>query len=209
MSNESPYLVALKERVDGNVASNVTPLLDKSKMTAEFSPLSGSEPTYDPGRWNNNERIKYNHNCYSYVLNKIVSSRKGKPQPGYYSGYPILAEKDYKCQEFYRRLKRDVPSLYKIDFDTPCRRGFHKGFIAIDPKTSDQDYHFYRQDSNGYWSHKPGRNDAVDVDADGAKIKNPFLANRKYKYFDYSEPCFFFCVNTGLAGTRAGGGAGL
>ena len=193
--NSSPYLVALKERLNNNIESD--------KMTREFSPLSGSEPEYDPKRWNDNDRIKYNHNCYSYVLNKIAAARTGKPQPGYYSGFPSLSEKDYKCQEFYKRLKMDVPSLYKIDFDTPCRRGFHKGFIAIDPKKDDQDYHFYRQDSSGYWSHKPGRNDAVDVDASGKKIKNPALADRKYKYFDYSEPCFFFCVNSGLAGTRS------
>lgn len=198
--NESPYLIALKERLSSN--SNPT-LFNKDKMTAEFSPLSGSEPQYDPARWNNNERIKYNHNCYSYVLNKIAASRKGKPQPGYYSGFSALADKDYRCQEFYKRLKRDVPSLYKTDFDIPCRKGFYKGFIALDPKPSDQDYHFYRQDSNGYWSHKPGRNEAVDTDADGVKIKNPVLANRKYKYFNYSEPCFFFCVNSGLAGTRS------
>lgn len=197
-TNSSPYLVALTERTQyySNKQSN-----DSNKV--EISPLSGSEPKYEPNRWNTNERIRYNHNCYSYMLNKIVSSRTGKPQPGYFSNFPPLTEKDYKCEEFYKRLKKDIPSLYKVTFGRSCKKGFHKGFIAIDPKAEDQDYHFYRQDDNGYWSHKPGRNEAVDVDADGKKIKNPLKANRKYKYFDYAEPCFFFCVNSSLARTQS------
>ena len=30
--------------------------------------LSGSEPIYDPHKWNDNERIKRTHNCYSYIF---------------------------------------------------------------------------------------------------------------------------------------------
>ncbi len=191
---QSPYLISLKERNNHN-KSTVNPM--------KIGPLSGSEPKYEPSRWNDNERVKYNHNCYAYVLNKIASKREGKPQPGYFSNFPPLRTADYKCEVFYQRLKKDIPVLYKVDFNTPCRKGFHKGFIAIDPKKEDQDYHFYRQDSNGYWSHKPGRNEATNLDASGKKIINPVNADRKYKYFNYSEPCFFFCINTGLAGTRS------
>ena len=190
---KSPYIISfekLRNRVPNPSKLN-EPML-------EFSPLSGSEPKYDPNLWNQNPDIKDTHNCYAYVLNKIVKGRKDKPQPGYFSNYPYIEEKDYRCSTFYKRLKRDIPSLYLTTFNEPCSKGFYKGFIAIDPKKDDQDYHFYRQNSDGYWSHKPGRTDVINYDSEKNKIKNPLLANRKYKYFNYSEPCFFFCVKSGL-----------
>ena len=141
----SPYLISLKER-NSNIMNNIT-----------IAPLSGSEPKYNPDRWNE-KKIKYNHNCYAYVLNKVALNRDGKPQPGYFSNFPPLRRSDYKCEAFFQRLKKDMPSLYKVKFGQRCRKGSYKGFIAIDPKEEDQDYHFYRQDSDGYWSHKPGRN---------------------------------------------------
>lgn len=164
----------------------------------EFSPLSGTEPPYDPKKWNENPNIKNNHNCYAYAMDHVHGQRKGKPQPGYSSGFSTLRNTDYSCEEFENRLKKDNPSLVKTTFEEKCPRGYYKGFIAIDPKKEDTDYHFYRQDNNGYWSHKPGRQDVVNVDADGKLIVNPLYANRNYKYFNYNKPCFFFCVNPKL-----------
>ena len=71
--------------------------------------------------------------------------------------------------------------------------------MAVDNK-SDPDYHFYRQDSNGYWSHKPGRTEVSKVDASiTIVLKIHQQANRSYTYFNYKDPCFFFCVNPKLA----------
>ena len=199
MPSKSPYLIGIKEIYESNNKIDNLDYLHKSKK--EFSPLSGSEPKYNPKKWNDNDNIRSNHNCYAYVLNHVASKRVGKPQPGYFANYPPLDENDYHCKIFYKRMRKDVPSLYLIDFDTPCRKGHYKGFIALDKKTYDTDYHFYRQDSSGYWSHKPGRTNVVNTDASGNLIKNPLKANRKYKYFNYSHPCFFFCVNPNM--TRA------
>ena len=194
---ESPYLVSIKEVVNSNKKFDNKDYLFSSKKY--FSGLSGSELDYDPNKWNDNYNIKLNHNCYAYVLNQISSKRKGKPQPGYFSNFPHISYSDYNCLSFYERLKKDIPSLYLIDFDTPCKKGFYKGFIALDRKKYDTDYHFYRQDSNKYWSHKPGRTEVINFDASGKLINNPFLANRKYKYYNYSHPCFFFCINQKMA----------
>jgi len=203
MKNNSPYITSIKEIMRYNrdhfLNKKKTPPTDKKT----HSPLSGSEPKFEPNRWNNIENIKNNHNCYAYVLNTIVHKRNGKPQPGYFSNFPPLKSSDYICQTFYQRLKKDIPSLYLITFDRGCKRGFYKGFLALDPKVEDQDYHFYRQDDNGYWSHKPGRQDAINYDADNKFIKNPLKANRNYKYFNYSNPCFFFCMNNKLARSRS------
>jgi hypothetical protein len=154
MKYKSPYLIGLKEIYESNnKIEDKNYLLNSSK---EFSPISGYENDYEPEKWNENDKIKRYHNCYAYVLNHIASKRNGKPQPGYFSNYPSLSDSDYNCKTFYKRLRKDVPSLYLIDFDTPCRKGFYKGFIALDTKKYDTDYHFYRQDKSGYWSHKPG-----------------------------------------------------
>ena len=159
-----------------------------------ISMLSGDEPKYEPKKWNEKEKIKYNHNCYSYVLNAIHYNRKGKPQPGYASGFKHIRDDQYDCNSFRRRLKKDNPGLYLVDFNTPCKKGFHKGFLAL-ATGDDTDYHFWRQDKSGYWSHKPGRTEVTNIDASGKKIINPEKADRKYSHFDYKTPCFFFCVN--------------
>ena len=58
-------------------------------------------------------------------------------------------------------------------------------------------YHFYRQDSDGTWSHKPGGTKAIRVDDAGNIIDNPVAANRNYerttKKYNYDKNCGFFC----------------
>lgn len=198
--NNSPYIIAMNETIRNY--KNYSLNNKEPYYNNEFSPSSGSEPKYEPYKWNDNN-IQINHNCYSYVLNMIAAKRSGKPQPGYFSGHGPLHDKDYNCITFYERLKKDIPSMYLTTFGEKCKKGFYKGFIALDDKIEDTDYHFYRMDKSGYWSHKPGRQEAVDVDASGKKIKNPAIANRKYKYFNYSKPCFFFCLNNKLARSRS------
>lgn len=197
MLSTSPYKISLKEMI-----RNFKKYSKKYKKNKEFSPLSGYEPKYEPQKWNN-EVVQHNHNCYAYVLNTIASKRSGKPQPGYFAGFPSIQDSDYNCLEFYKRLKKDIPSMYLASFDEKCMNGFYKGFIALDTKDDDKDYHFYRMNNDTYWSHKPGRLPATDVDATGKKIKNPLKANRKYEYFNYSTPCFFFCLNNKLSRSRS------
>ena len=61
-----------------------------------------------------------------------------------------------------------------------------------------QDYHFLRQDSDGWWSHKDGGNKVKRFDADGLPIWNPETASRDYRpngsYLNYSDFCGFYCV---------------
>lgn len=198
-NTNSPYLIALHGMIRNFDDYNLNKeIMDNSVNNNKFSPLSGSEPKYEPTKWNDNN-IQYNHNCYAYILNTRASRRKGKPQPGYFSNFPQITESDYNCLEFYNRLKKDIPSLYLAKFDEKCKNGYYKAFIAIDPKLEDQDYHFYRQDSDGYWSHKPGRQKVINYDASHKRIINPLTADRKYEHFNYSTPCFFFCLNNKLS----------
>lgn len=210
ISNKSPKFFSFQRSFYDEILANpdislekkdkkLKELMNKSINTSvQYSPLSGYEPKYEPDRWNKNPNILNTHNCYSYSMN-LRSSRKGKAQPGYFSSHNHINNKDYgSCTRFYQRLKKDIPGITLTDFNTKCPAGTSKNFIAISPDV-DTDYHFYRQDSptsknkNGLWSHKPGRTNVVNVDADGKLIMNPVKANRKYTHLDYSKPCFFYC----------------
>ena len=162
----------------------------------DFSPISGSELEYNPDLWNKKYQIKDTHNCYTYALGKIIRGLKSKAQPGYASGFNHIGDNEYNCESFRERLKKDSPGSYLEKFDKSCLPGFYKIFLALDPGN---DYHWWRQNKDTYWSHKPGSTDVVDVDADGKKIKNPLKANRKYDYLDYYKPCFFTCIYSDLA----------
>jgi hypothetical protein len=182
---------------DDQLLETKNKLLESKK---EFGKLSGSELEYNPNLWNSDDDIKTTHNCYTYALGKIVKGLDSKAQPGYASAYNHIEDNDYKCSSFYKRLKKDVPGSYLQRFDDSCLPGFYKIFLALDPGN---DYHWWRQNSDAYWSHKPGSTDVVDVDAAGNKIKNPVKANRNYSSLNYYKPCFFACVNSDLARSLA------
>ena len=167
-----------------------------------LSPLSGYEPTYNPNKWNNNKNIKNNNNCYSYSVNN-KNNQFGKPQPGYFARFNHIKDNQYKCVSFFKRILNDIPSVYLTSYKQKCKNGFHKAFFAIDSNKNEHDYHFYRQDNNQLWSHKPGTTNVINYDADYKIIKNPYKANKNYIQYNYDKPCFFFCVNNKFGKTKA------
>ena len=193
-NNDAPYILTISKIIENeNLINDKEARLFSSK---EFSELSGSESDYDPKKWNNIFKIKNTHNCYSYALGKIVPGLKSKAQPGYSSAYNHISDNDYNCKEFYGRLKKDSPGTYLENFDNACVPGFYKIFLALDPMN---DYHWYKQDSNSFWSHKPGSTSVTDVDASKKKIKNPLLSDRNFKSLNYYKPCFFACIYSDLS----------
>ena len=72
--------------------------------------------------------------------------------------------------------------------------GYFPVALFIDPGIN---YHWYRQDSNGLWSHKPSHTAATDLDASGNPISNPETADRDYRStygINYSIFCGYFYV---------------
>ncbi|MBO7596457.1 MAG: hypothetical protein J6T70_05355 [Bacteroidales bacterium] len=49
------------------------------------------------------------------------------------------------------------------------------------------DYHWYRRNSGGMWSHKPGTDVVKYLDASGNIIKNPAKANHNYPDYQYND----------------------
>ena len=187
------------------------------------SPLSGWEPEYDPELWNNNKAFKGSHNCYSYAMNvydpKQVEKCKRTKNcnvpyhlPGAASGYEKFSNDRPKvCPNMLSRLFGDNSSIVLSDFQSKCPNGYSKISLIID---ENEDYHFLRQDSNAYWSHKPGGNRVTPLDAFDHPIWNPKLANynyvlRKDSSLNYDVFCSFLCVprNRPLYLRVGGGGA--
>lgn len=173
--------------------------------------LSGSELPYDPDRFNKYKGIKESHNCYAYAFDYAHLPKKcnkdscpiSYPQPGRKSGYPSWSKVDGKrCPDIIARIIGDIPRVKLTGFDTKCRKTRRKIAVVADP---DNDYHFYRQDADGWWSHKPGATSVTRQDKTGRPIFNPQLASREGDNLNYKQFCSFMCVPTKSVKLKRGG----
>ena len=185
----APYILNLDLKKNDNL------LFSNIKSIKKLSPLSGSELDYEQDKWNVSS-IKNSHNCYSYALGKKIKNIKNKPQPGYSSGHKHINDNEYECNFFYNRLKKDAPASYIETFDNKCLPGFYKIFLVLDKKN---DYHWYVQNKNKYWSHKPGHSAVTNLDASKKIIENPHKSNRDFGYLNYNTSCFYACVHSDLS----------
>ena len=162
------------------------------------------KPHYTPRFWNGlNKDIRDHTNCYSYAFDHIEIGAEKKLQPGELSSGKFGK---YDCDEILNKVKSDYNNYDIIEVDkndiAPC--GHYKIALVIDRKGDEQDYHFYRQDFNGYWSHKPGKNKVRRHDASKNLIKDPETADRNYDMSDdnqnnesdnnYYEFCGYYLV---------------
>ena len=114
-----------------------------------------------------------------------------------------------RCKSLVKLIKQDVPTMRKIKYNQRSPIGYSKIALVIDPM---DDYHFYRQDPDGYWSHKPGSQPVTRLDADGVLIIDPKTANRDYtiqgKSLNYTLFCGFFSVPRRMRILLEKGGSG-
>lgn len=152
-------------------------------------PINGTEPTYNEQKWN--QHADKTTNCYAYSLNFIYKGDV-KPTPGERDRPP------YTCSKLETGLFEDVPGIIKLgpnEFNQACPVGHHKIFLTVSHSPKN-DFHFYRQDADQYWSHKPGSLPPRRTDADGRLITVPHLANSNYPSFNYDDHCGYYCVPT-------------
>ena len=187
------------------------------------SPLTGWEPLYEPARWNRHTAIRETHNCFSYAFNvndpKQIRRCKGKRrcdapfhQPGSAAGFKgFTGSRPKTCPSLIARILGDNPNVEMTTFEAKCPEGTSKIALVVDES---DDYHFFREDSTQYWSHKPGAREVTNLDAAGHRIWDPQLAFLNYTGADgrlnYDVFCSYMCVprTTPLYLRVAGGGAG-
>ena len=170
------------------------------------SPMSGWEPVYAPHVYNKTRRMRESHNCFAYAFNHMELPPENEcnekqcttafHQPGRRAGFPRWNEiQGKRCPDLLARLFAEVPGLSKTTFTQRCPKGKSKIAYVVDPQ---EDYHFYRQDRDGWWSHKPGATPVKRTDATGRVIYNPELASRNYtdkgSRLDYKYFCGYLCA---------------
>ncbi|KAL4219738.1 hypothetical protein ACF0H5_020152 [Mactra antiquata] len=107
---------------------------------------------FEPHVWNAPGVIEYN-NCYNYGTNRRTNTFA---QPGRGSGR-ILNFANVDANEVLSACARDgLTRLNGPNAGDDCLMA-----LVIWPGI---DFHFYRLDENGFWSHKPGRTAAIDTD---------------------------------------------
>lgn len=187
-----------------------------NKRCTRKSPLTGVEPLFDPDRYNKKFEVQDSHNCFAYAFSYMdvpPASECNKQscdvpfhQPGRKAGYPKWGKvKGKRCPDLVGRLMGDVPNLQLSSFEQECPKDFYKVAGVIDPKN---DYHFYRQDSNGMWSHKPGSTKITTKDASNRPIYDPSLCDRDYSkksHLNYNRFCSFMCVPRKTKRLKRGG----
>jgi len=153
-------------------------------------------PSYNPALWNNPPVIG-STNCYAYAANDPNGHPPGKPQPGQQCGSPATS---VDCAEIDRAAQCD--GMVPAPNPPTSMAGHYPVALVMDPGV---DYHWYRLDDNGRWSHKPGNASATDQDASGRPITNPETADRDYSASglpNYSQFCGYYYVPSG--GIRTG-----
>ena len=141
-------------------------------------------PIYDPSFWNDSGRgIRVDNNCYNYACNRVLPTGFANPGRGGF-GHAILIE---TCAQLDAGLR--VDGLVRTDPDHPDCSGCRHQIMMV--KGYREDYHFYRRDRDGMWSHKVGHEPATNLDSSGRTITDPRTANRA----QFTEFCGSYCVD--------------
>lgn len=133
---------------------------------------------YNPGFWNNDSTTRLNNNCYNYASNKRTNTFA---QPGRGCGAMYRA---LTCSEVTRASLCD--GLHRrYDCFPDSEKPRYLVALVIWPN---RDFHWYRLNSEGFWSHKPGSTAARNVDNSNRVITNPETCNRG----PYTQFCGYF-----------------
>lgn len=136
------------------------------RLTVVASPTYCT-PAYEPTYWNNNSIIRGNNNCYNYANNRRTDTFA---QPGRATGamYTSITASQVSNGAISDGLEPTTATAVSPSGKT-------KIALVIWPGV---DYHWYRQDRDGRWTHKPGSTPATNLDNSGRIITNPETANR-------------------------------
>lgn len=161
----------------------------KQEVIFSGASINGSELDYDPTHWTSLPNVA-NLNCYDYSMGNDNVMQKRSSQP-----VPWPEDGEYSCPVVEAGVLLQNPTTAIWEFERPCPIGMRKIALVVDATGPKSDFHFYRQDDDGMWSHKPGSLDPRRVDASGNRIMAPHMSDRDFKAYDYAEFCNYYCVD--------------
>lgn len=142
-------------------------------------------PTYNPGAWNN-PAVQPHNNCYNYANDHATNTFA---QPGRAHGKQTTV---MDCAHVEPAAVADGLRVVP-NFGAPLAAG--AGWYVALVIWPGADYHWYRQDKVGCWSHKPGQTAARNVDNAGHTISDPKSCNRG----PYTVFCNYLVTKRGLS----------
>ena len=131
------------------------------------------------------------------------------PQPGDYFllnnngntkgtiGLEEKKDRKYTCPNMMNKILADNPEIKPSHLLEKCPANHYKGAMVVDTGNT---FHFYRQNPDATWSHKPGILPVTNLDASGKKIYIPHFANRNYgkdrnnSPIIYNDFCGYYCI---------------
>jgi hypothetical protein len=146
-------------------------------------------PVYDQKPWWQGSGTSENNNCYNYANNRITNTIA---QPGRASGH--LFTQNHNCTDPGSVLAAAISDglVASPNFSAPlaANQGWYVALVLW-PGT---DFHWYRQDSNGCWSGKPGDGDVTNADNAHNHISDPKTADRG----SYTVFCSYMITRCGI-----------
>ena len=161
-------------------------------------------PTFEPKKWHacqpDDWKCTNGVNCYSYILDNPkyfwavpgigfahTETRK------YFDSFNTLFQ-DTPIPEFQNKIKEGAKKDGLIPVETQKdQAGFTLAALFF-PK-NEHDFHWYRKDSDGTWSHKNGYQAVRNTDESGEIITDPKKADRgEYEAFGG----YFLVPSTGV-----------
>jgi len=138
---------------------------DMVSTVATFPQLSAMAGWNVPG-------IQASNNCYNYATDIRTDTFA---QPGRASGYTPanISTGEYTTAAVSDGLQSGV-NLDNL-WDTSGLPNGHVVALVIDPGN---DFHWYRMEADGTWTHKPGSTPATSLDNSGNPITDPRTADR-------------------------------
>ncbi len=187
---ENFLLGTARNAVDDDLASFVSDAMDVDVLMEDLAMKEGAAcppcgggnaPAYNPGPWNAQPTV-WNNNCYNYANNQITNTFA---QPGRASGVPMTA---MSCGGVLPSATAD--GLRAVPNFQASTAGWYVALVIWPGR----DFHWYRQDSHGCWSHKPGPTAARNTDNSGLQIADPQFCDRG----PYANFCTYMVTNAGV-----------
>ena len=181
-------------------------------------PLSGYELDYNPTYWNDDTILEYDkdlnqlyfrsyYNCYNYALDTISYHfmQPGRGTNDDITLYEII-DIDILLSKIYSDSEECGFTFIPVSRYEICPIGTYKVALVIDNENTsgsflkpDYDYHWYRQNSDGTWSHKPGQGKVINTEhihLDGDAIIDPKTCSRYVNYlYNYNVFVGYFAVS--------------
>jgi hypothetical protein len=144
-------------------------------------------PAYAPAIWNEAQMTMW-ANCYAYALNFRPTAENWFPEPGDRAVMPSPRT----IHHLFNKAVEDGLLPVLAENAVPVE-GYY--LVALFESAKGENWHWYRQDAEGSWSHKDGQTHVRDTDADCRKITDPRQA-RWYNAEDFVS--FFYVPNEGM-----------